>query len=292
MLIDKVEGKTAATAWGPVVLYVVLAYGIAWMLWLPLVLGPSGLRVTRYDAYLPFFGSLGTVGPLIASFVAVRYETGRWAMPSRFFPARRLWSWVNLLTGPALTIVAFVVIPYMICIAPGYKLISLGFLTPLSAVWPNMLGGPLEEEFGWRGYLLPRLASRMGNTWSTLVVGVIWASWHLPLFLYRGWTGASFWYFLPQVMALAVFVSLAYFATGRSILGPILVHYAFNTCSTMLDKAFYHLPRYGNRDVDAIILICMVGIALITIAVTRGRLGEGGWRFSGPRGRVEGGGAA
>ena len=93
-------------------------------------------------------------------------------------------------------------------------------------------------------------------------------------------------------MALAVFVSLAYFATGRSILGPILVHYAFNTCSTMLDKAFYHLPRYGNRDVDAIILICMVGIALITIAVTRGRLGEGGWRFSGPRGRVEGGGAA
>jgi uncharacterized protein len=282
MLMDKVEGKAAATAWGPVMLYVALAYGIGWVLWLPLVLGPSGLRVTRYDAYLPFFGSLGTVGPLIASFVAVRYETGRWGMPSRFFPTKRLWSWVNLLWGPVLVIAAFVVIPYMICIAPGHKLIALGFLAPLSAVWPNMLGGPLEEEFGWRGYLLPRLAGRMGNGWATVVVGVIWASWHLPLFLYRGWNGASFWYFLPEVMAVAVFASLAYFATGRSILGPIVVHYVFNTSSTMLDKAFYHLPRYGNRDVDAIILSCMVGVALLTIAVTRGRLGEarGGVRGS------------
>ena len=202
MLTDKVEGKIASTAWRPVMMYLALAYGIAWVLWLPLVLGPSGLRVTRYDAYLPFFGSLGTVGPLIASFLAVRYETGRWAMPSRFFPTKRWSSWLNLLTGPVLTILAFVVIPYMICIAPGHKLIALGFLTPLSAVWPNMLGGPLEEEFGWRGYLLPRLAGRMGNTWSTLVVGVIWASWHLPLFLYRGWTGVSFWYFLPEITAL------------------------------------------------------------------------------------------
>jgi uncharacterized protein len=266
--------EPTATSWKPVALFVALAYGIAWLLWLPLVLGPSGLRLTHYDANLPFFGSLGTVGPFIASFLAVRYETGKWAMPGRLLPTMRLRSWINLLTGPALVIAAFVVIPYMICIAPGHKLISPGFLIPLLAVWPNILGGPLEEEFGWRGYLLPRLSARIGNAWSTLLVGVIWASWHLPLFLCRGWTGASFWYFLPLVVAEAVFASLAYFATGRSILGPIAVHYVFNTSPTMLGKAFYGLPRYGNRNVDEIILVCMVAIALLTIAATRGSMGE------------------
>jgi membrane protease YdiL (CAAX protease family) len=66
----------------------------------------------------------------------------------------------------------------------------------LSAVWPNILGGPLEEEFGWRGYLLPRLSARIGNTWATLSVGAIWASWHLPMMLTDVW-GVSFWCFLP-----------------------------------------------------------------------------------------------
>jgi membrane protease YdiL (CAAX protease family) len=121
-------------------------------------------------------GSLGTVDPLIASFLVVRYETGIWAMPSNLLPTKGLLTWLNLLTGPAIAIIAFVVIPYVICVVPGHKLISLSFLTPLLAIWPDILGGPLEEEFGWRGYLLPRIAARSGNIWATLVVGVIWAS--------------------------------------------------------------------------------------------------------------------
>lgn len=270
----EVRQEVATPAWKPTVLFLVLAYGIAWILWLPLLLGPAGLHLTKYDAYLPFFLSLGTVGPLIASFLATRYEKGRWAMPSRFLPTTQPRSWLNLLTGPALATVAYVIIPYMICIAPGHKLIPLRFLAPLLAIWPNILGGPLEEEFGWRGFLLPRLSVRIGNTWATLSVGIIWASWHLPMMLTHVW-GVSFWYYLPLVVALSVFVSLAYFATGRSILGPILVHYVFNTCPTMLDTAFLGQPRYRHRDVNEIILICMIGVALLTIAATRGKLGQG-----------------
>jgi membrane protease YdiL (CAAX protease family) len=193
-------------------------------------------------------------------------------MPSRFLPTRKPRSWLNLLTGPVLTIVAFVIIPYVICIAPGHKLIPLRFLLPLLAIWPNILGGPLEEEFGWRGFLLPRLSARIGNTLATLCVGILWASWHLPMMLARVWD-VSFWYYLPLIVALSVFTSLAYFATGRSILGPIIAHYVFNTCSAMLDKALLGQPRYSDRDVNEIVLISMVGVALLTIAATRGGLG-------------------
>lgn len=254
-------------------LFLVLGYGIAWILWLPLVLGPAGLHVIRYDAYLPFFISVGTAGPLIASFVAARYESGRWAMPSRLLPPAHPRRWLALLIGPVLTVIAFVNLPYLICSAPEHRQIPLRFLVPLAAVWPNILGGPLEEEFGWRGYLLPRLAARMGNTWAALCVGVIWASWHLPIILSHVW-GISFWYFLPMVVAVAVFASLTYFATGGSLLGPILVHYVFNTCSRMLNTAFQAQPRYDDRDVSEIVLISMMCVALLAIAATRGRLGD------------------
>lgn len=272
MLRTEIRQEVATSTWKPIVFYLVLAYGIAWIVWLPLVLGPKGLHLTKYDVSLPFVGSLGTIGPLSASFFATRYEKGRWAMPSRFLPTMQVRSWLNLLIGPVLTIVAFVIIPYMYCIAPGHKVIPLRFLAPLLAIWPNILGGPFEEEFGWRGFLLPRLSARIGNTWATLAVGVLWASWHLPLMLTHFW--GPFWYFLPLVMAAAVFASLAYYATGGSILGPIIVHYVFNCCSSMLAAAFAGLPRYGNRNVDETILITMIVVALLTIAVTRGRLGQ------------------
>ena len=255
-------------------LFLGIAFGLAWILWLPVLLGPEGLHLSVYDASIPIFVSLGTIGPFVASFLAMRYETGNWAMPGALLPNMRLRSWLSLLAGPLLTIAAFIVVPYMICVAPGHKVLTLTFLTPLLVVWPNILGGPLEEEFGWRGYLLPRLAEFIGNTWATVAVGVIWASWHLPLILCHVWAGLSFWYYLPLVMAVAVFSSLAYFATGRSILGPIVLHYVFNTCSPMLGAAFEGQPRHGGRDVNEVLLVSMIGIAVLTLAVTRGRIGD------------------
>jgi uncharacterized protein len=256
-----------------ITLFVLLAYSIGWVLWLPPLLGPEGLRFTRYDASIPFFVSLGTVGPMIAGFIATRMEEGRWSMPSRFLPAPQAQNWLNLFTCPTLITVAFVVIPYMICVAPGHRLIKLRFLSELLAVWPNILGGPLEEEFGWRGYLLPRIATHTGNAVAAILVGVVWAAWHLPLMLAHVWN-VSFWYFLPMVVAAGIFASLAYFATGRSILGAVTVHYVFNTCSVMLGVALAGQPLYSNRDVGKVVLLSMNGVAAMTIAVTRGRLGS------------------
>ncbi|MFC5862765.1 CPBP family intramembrane glutamic endopeptidase [Acidicapsa dinghuensis] len=253
-------------------LFVCLAYGIAWFLWLPVVLGPKGLHLTRFDASIPVFVSLGTTGPMLASFIAIRMEKGRWAMPSRFFPSIRTRSWLNLFTGPALITIAFVIIPYTICVAPGHKVITLSFLAPLLGVWPNILGGPLEEEFGWRGYLLPRVGARTGNVVAAILVGVAWATWHLPLMLIHLYS-VSFWYFLALEVAAAIFASFAYFATGRSILGPVIVHYFYNTCTFMLYTALAGHPLNPSRDVDKIVLLSMIGVAAMTIAVTRGRLG-------------------
>lgn len=63
--------------------------------------------------------------------------------------------------------------------------------------YSTLLGGPLFEEPGWRGFALPRLEARFGAVPAGLFLGAIGATWHLPFFWYPGWSDVPIWiYFL------------------------------------------------------------------------------------------------
>lgn len=86
------------------------------------------------------------------------------------------------------------------------------------------------EEIGWRGYALPRLASRMGLGRASILLGVIWALWHLPLFYIAGTpnAGQSFPVYVLGVTALSVAMAWLYARTGGSLLLVMLMHAAVN----------------------------------------------------------------
>jgi len=86
------------------------------------------------------------------------------------------------------------------------------------------------EEVRWRGYALPRMAARLGLARASLLLGVIWAVWHLPLFFIpAGDTyGQSFPVFLLQVTALSVAMAWLYWKTGGSLLLTMILHAAVN----------------------------------------------------------------
>jgi membrane protease YdiL (CAAX protease family) len=86
------------------------------------------------------------------------------------------------------------------------------------------------EEIGWRGYALPRLAARLGLGWASVLLGVIWACWHLPLFFIPGTdtTGQSFPLFLLEVTGLSVALAWLYARTNGSLLLVMLLHSAVN----------------------------------------------------------------
>lgn len=95
------------------------------------------------------------------------------------------------------------------------------------------------EEIGWRGYALPRLAARFGLARASVLLGVIWACWHLPQFFipeadtYR----QSFLVFALQVTALSIAMAWLYAHTSGSLLLPMLMHAAVNNSKDIVPSA-------------------------------------------------------
>jgi membrane protease YdiL (CAAX protease family) len=101
--------------------------------------------------------------------------------------------------------------------------------------------GPLAEEFGWRGFALDQLQSKWSALVSSLVLGVFWWLWHLPLFFMigmvqneLGFGTLAFWAFATNVLAQSILYTWVYNSTGRSILAVILMHFMHNSTQNLL----------------------------------------------------------
>ena len=94
----------------------------------------------------------------------------------------------------------------------------------------------LGEEYGWRGFMLPRLLNRFSAFHSSVILGLVWGFWHFPAYLIG--TGVpkemNFFVFLLWVVLGTLFMSWVYYYT-RSVLTSILIHISANA-------AFNYLP--------------------------------------------------
>ena len=99
-----------------------------------------------------------------------------------------------------------------------------------ATVFSTLVGGQVGEELGWRGYALPRMAALGGLGAASVVLGVVWAAWHLPLFYMPGADtyGQSFPLYVVQVTGLSVAVAWLYGHTRGSLLLVMLMHASLN----------------------------------------------------------------
>ena len=134
----------------------------------------------------------------------------------------------------------------------------IGFLAYLQSflLTAVIFGG--QEEPGWRGFALPRLQSQRSPMVATLILGLGWGIWHIPLY---GPTG----FVVPLV--LAFFYTWLYNKTN-SILLCILLHASFTPAQDHL------LLTADSPIVDAVLLGTYVVAAAAVIVATRGRLGQ------------------
>jgi membrane protease YdiL (CAAX protease family) len=123
------------------------------------------------------------------------------------------------------------------------------FLAQLGNLLPLLFIGPLSEEIGWRGYALGRLQTRWNALISSLIIGLVWALWHLPLFLMVGTSQhelrLSFVGFLVGFMANSVFYTVLYNNTKQSLWSAILFHWLFTYAMTVVISGVIRSPLYN-----------------------------------------------
>lgn len=143
--------------------------------------------------------------------------------------------------------VRYLAIAYLLPIVYAAGAYGLAWLTgggSFTGAWPaylpiflvvGTLSGVLSalgEEIGWRGYLVPQLASTHSFTTTALLSGLIWAVWHYPVLLFTDYgTGSPRWYSLACFTVAVVGLSFAFTwlrLRSGSIWPPVLLHASHN----------------------------------------------------------------
>lgn len=174
-------------------LYFLIAFAFSWLFWIPQALVSTGsLKVPSvFTGFLfsPF--NPAAFGPFVSAFfLTYAFEGGKGVknllkrgVDYRF---RKKWLIPIFLLFPIMTGSAL-----LLAVISGEALPQLSFLAnPLSIAvgfaYIFFLGGPFQEEWGWRGYALDRLQARWNALVSSLVLGVIWGSGTCPYSSYPG----------------------------------------------------------------------------------------------------------
>jgi CAAX protease family protein len=238
----------ARVPWRHVAAFVLLAYGLAWAVWAP-AMGDAwhaiatGKTPSSYIA--PSFAVVGMFAPAIAA-VIMRLWVSREGLRGSLGPVRHKLRWyAPAILGPALFVTAVVAIAS----ATGIGEFRLGVNKPVVSVWLMLLliNTPitafltLGEEYGWRGYLLPKLLP-LGEVKASVIIALIWAPWHLPLLM----VGLNYVnkdplavmaFMLMFTIGLSLLLTRLFVAAGGSVLAVTLAHASLNAFGDRLSDS-------------------------------------------------------
>jgi uncharacterized protein len=130
----------------------------------------------------------------------------------------------------------------------------------------QLFSGPLAEEAGWRGFALPRLQEKYNALVSSLILGVIWCCWHIPLFFLPGASQQSipFPIYLMLVVTLGVYFTWLYNNTNGSLIITVLAHFCFNLSGGFIAGILGLLPpMILNMAAGSMLVLVVIGIVFI-----------------------------
>lgn len=250
----------------PLMTFFILTYALAWILWLPLVVLKDTIPAPL-DLVLRI---LGSAVPSLLAIVLTAIVLGRGALRrllSRLLIWRvnPLWYLVVVLLPVALAggVVAWNIVLGGPAISVDATLLGAVILLAFS-IFP---GSALGEELGWRGYALPRLQATRSALSASLILGVFWGFYHLPLsFTGQGFRSPSIVIpFAISAIALSVILTWVYNSTGGSLLLVVLLHATANLPLTLL------LEPLGSRAmVPFLIYVGLMVVAAIVVVIVAG----------------------
>ncbi len=237
------------------ILFIIISYTLSWGCWLPIL---DKIESSPFDSLpivlLLFF--IGAYSPTLTGIFLTSFFDGKKGLKDiksrlRLKKIKAKWIFISFGIGPILYGLAF----------GGYAIfngqvgeVNYGLLPWIPIVFTvPLIFGPLAEEFGWRGFVLPLLNPKSQPIRSSIVVGFIWALWHAPLFWAKSGTAISgFEITIPLVALFFMAVigsSFIYTWVFNNTLGnisiAILIHLSMNSSGTIRSMLF---PKMGLED--------------------------------------------
>jgi membrane protease YdiL (CAAX protease family) len=254
-------------------LFWAVTFTTTWAFWLvAIILGGPPMSSPTVIPYL-----LGGFGPVFGAIVVrVRRARRRQPVPThtvKFRLSMRLFWMLPLLVLAVATVLAGALLAHLlggpvVSLTAGQSLIAtIGGPGPF--IVSMLIAGPLAEEPGWRGTAYPRLRASMSRLQAGLLLGVVWAVWHLPLFFISGTVQAGFglisWsglLFTLSVIPMALLTGYAYERAG--VAASVAVHFGVNATLALLGV---------NSPITlAFILAVQIIVAITLLATRRDRL--------------------
>lgn len=245
----------------PLIYFFLIAFVLAWLV--------MALPIAQNYGLLPdqlpfeFLLILGSWMPNIAAFIVlgliIKSKGGIMALFKGWLKWRMHPGWYLLVLTPVLFgFITIFIFQWIYGFSPSTKLFAdPAELMPLLVL--ITITGAIGEELGWRGFALPRLQLRMNALNASIILGIIWALWHLPLwFAGLGFEAIPYWAYLLIGVSFSIMVTAACNSSGGSLLIASLFHLFLNVSVNMLEnEAFPVLAAVFV--ISAIIVIVIFG---------------------------------
>ncbi len=244
----------------------------SWLFWLPFVLAGAGI-IDLGDAgaalRMPVL-IIGAFGPAAGAWYSIRTLRGKGAFRrfmKSFTDLRFGWKvWSAIILIPGIINLAAWYLPEL----AGHE--RLPMLLPGLYAFPVMwlvmvfLGGG-QEEIGWRGYIMPILESRYGLWLGNIILGVVWAVWHIPLWFIPGTSQVYFPFvaFTIGLIGMSFFFSWVIKASGGRPFSGLVVHGTINAFIPLFPTVIMDANAVQWRFWIQQVMILAVGILFMTL---------------------------
>ena len=254
-----------------VAVFFVIVFAYTWSVWVGGYLLPG----TEVGADVSQLWSVpGAWGPLIAAILVLRVsksDVRAWAAQAVKWRIKPRWYLVALglpILLKQASVVVLILVGVTVRFSPPTSIVGyiLNFLLVM------LLAGGLEE-FGWRGFALPKLQTTYSALGASLIIGVVWATWHLPMYVMNDpQSYIPFFLSLLRVVPEAILLTWLYNNTGGSVLLCMLFHAVYNVTNLFAVGATFQLPGGGELYLPQIIEPVVWWLAvLVVVSVYGGR---------------------
>jgi membrane protease YdiL (CAAX protease family) len=242
------------------IIFFILAYALSWCAFIPLALQANGL-LSGIPAWLHIAGAFGPAVAALSVTAVTRRRAGLGELLGRMARWRIGWAWMGVALLSPLAVFLVVAVTLSLATGEWESFRQYGSVAELPGVrgfagwliWILTFG--LGEETGWRGFALPRLQKTWSARSASLILGGLWAAWHIPTFFYNYELSLlSIFSFTIGILSGSALLTWLYNSTGGSLLACILWHGSYNAAVA------------GAGGAVAVIETAAVIIAVIVIA--------------------------